>query len=430
CAALLAVIAALKLLAERVAVPLPILLVIVGLLLALLPGLPAIHLDPQIVLLVFLPPIVYQAAVYGSWQDFRSNLGSIVLLAVGPVLLTTAAVAVAARHLFPGMGWGPAMLLGAVVAPSDEVAAISVMRRLKVPRRLAVILRGEGLSNDAPALAVYRIALIACVTDRFSVPRAAFPVAAILVGELLWGVVVGWLSRLIRSRARDPMVEVILSIITPFAAYVPADALGGSGVLPAVVAGLSLSSYVATGAPSATRLQSRPLWDVIAFVLNNLIFLLTGLQLRSVLGGVQQLSLPHLVAGGAVISVVVVIVRFAWVFSAVYIPRALRRRLRDPPPPWQHAFFIAWTGMRGGISLVAALGIPLIGAAGAPFPQRGLIIFVTSFVIFVTLVLQGLSLPVVIRWLNLTSDDTGAPATLRAQEYDARCRTAEAALAK
>jgi len=225
-------------------------------------------------------------------------------------------------------------------------------------------------------------------------------------------------------------VEVILSIITPFAAYVPADALGGSGVLPAVVAGLSLSSYVATGAPSATRLQSRPLWDVIAFVLNNLIFLLTGLQLRSVLGGVQQLSLPHLVAGGAVISVVVVIVRFAWVFSAVYIPRALRRRLRDPPPPWQHAFFIAWTGMRGGISLVVALGIPLIGAAGAPFPQRGLIIFVTSFVIFVTLVLQGLSLPVVIRWLNLTSDDTGAPATLRAQEYDARCRTAEAALAK
>src|SRR5262245_51367600 len=229
CAALLAVIAALKVMAERVAVPLPILLVIVGLLLALLPGLPAIHLDPQIVLLVFLPPIVYQAAVYGSWQDFRSNLWPIVLLAVGPVL-PTAAVAVAARHLFPGMGWGPAMLLGAVVAPSDEVAAISVMRRLNVPRRLAVILRGEGLSNDATALTVYRFALIASVTHVFSLPQAALSFAAILVAELLWGVIVGWLSRWIRSRARDPVVGVILSIITAFAGQVWVIAVGCVGV--------------------------------------------------------------------------------------------------------------------------------------------------------------------------------------------------------
>ena len=415
---LLAVIAALQLLAKRVAVPLPILLVVTGLLLALLPGLPRIQL--------------YEAAANISWGDFRRNLRPITLLAFGLVLVTIVTVAIVAHLVFPGMGWGPAFILGAVVAPPDEAAAIAIMRRLRVPRRLVVILEGEGLSNDVTALIVYRFGVAAVLTQTFSLPKAVVSFAAVVVGELVWGLAVGWIARRVRARAHDPMVEIVVSLMTPFAAYIPAEELGGSGVLATVVAGLSLSSYVATEAPSVTRMQGRPFWETVVFLLNGLLFLLTGLQLRMILERMQDLPLAALLGYGCLITAAVIAVRFLWVFPATYLPRALSRSLRkrDPSPPWQYPFFISWTGMRGGISLAAALGIPLTLPNDAPFPYRDLIIFLTFFVIFVTLAVQGLTLPLVIRRLGLTSDSLSERAVFRRQQHYARVKAAESTMAR
>lgn len=429
---LLAVVAALQLLAKRVAVPLPILLVVTGLLLALIPGLPRIQLNPEVVLLVFLPPLVYEAAANTSWGDFRRNLRPITLLAFGLVLVTIVTVAIVAHLVFPGMGWGPAFVLGAVIAPPDEAAAIAIMRRLRVPRRIVIILEGEGLSNDVTALIAYRFGVAAVLTQAFSLPKAVLSFAAVVVGELLWGLIVGWLARRVRARARDPMVEIVVSLMTPFAAYIPAEELGGSGILATVVAGLSLSSYVATEAPSVTRMQGRPFWETMVFLLNGLLFLLTGLQLRMVMERMQDVPLATLLGYGCLITAVVIAVRFLWVFPATYIPRALSPSLRkrDPSPPWQYPFFIAWTGMRGGISLAAALGIPFALPNDAPFPQRDLIIFLTFFVIFATLAVQGLTLPLVIRRLGLTSDSISERAIFRRQQHYARVKAAEAAMAR
>jgi monovalent cation/hydrogen antiporter len=429
---LLAVVAALQLLAKRVAVPLPILLVIAGLLLALLPGLPRIQLNPQLVLLIFLPPLVYEAAANTSWADFRRHLRPITLLAFGLMLVTIVMVAIVAHLVFPGMGWGPAFVLGAVVAPPDVAAAIAIMRRLRVPRRIALVLEGEGLTNDVTALIMYRFGVAAVLTQTFSLPKAVLSFAAVVAGELLWGLAVGWMARHVRARAKDPMVEVVISLMTPFAAYIPAEELGGSGVLATVVAGLSLSSYISTDAPSVTRMQGRPFWETTVFLLNGLLFLLTGLQLRMILDRMQDLSLTVLLTYGCLITAVVIVVRFLWVFPVTYLPRVLSRSLRkrESAPPWQHSFFISWTGMRGGISLAAAVGIPLTLPNDAPFPQRELIIFLTFFVIFMTLAVQGLTLPLVIRRLGLIHDGTTERGTFLRQEHHARVRAAEATMAK
>jgi Na+/H+ antiporter len=427
---LLAVVAALQRLAKRVEVPLPILLVVAGLLLALLPGLPRVQLHPDVVLLFFLPPLVYEAAANTSWKDFRRSLRPITLLAFGLVLVTIMAVACVAHAILPGMGWGPAFVLGAVVSPPDVAVAIAIMRRLRVPRRIALILEGEGLTNDVTALIAYRFGVAAILTQTFSLPKAVLSFAAIVAGELAWGLAVGWIARHIRARVHDPMVEVIVSLMTPFVAYLPAQQLGGSGVLATVVAGLSLSSYISTEAPSETRMQGRPFWETTVFLLNGLLFLLTGLQLRIILDRMQDVPLSTLLGYSCVIAAVIIAVRFIWVFSATYLPRAPSRSLRkrDPSPPWQYPFFIAWTGMRGGISLAAALAIPLTVPNYGPFPQRDLIIFLTFVVIFATLVLQGLTLPLVIRRLGLMQEGTAERGTFLRQEHGARLRAAEAAL--
>lgn len=429
---LLAVVAALQLLAKRVAIPLPILLVIAGLLLALVPGLPRIQLHPDVVLLFFLPPLIYEAAANTSWNDFRRNLSPITLLAFGLVLVSIIAVAIVAHVVFPGIGWGPAFVLGAVVSPPDETAAIAIMRRLRVPRRLAVILEGEGLSNDVTALIVYRFGVAAVLSHTFSLPQAVLSFGAIVAGELLWGLAVGWIARQVRARAHDPMVEVVVSLMTPFVAYIPVEHLGGSGVLATVVAGLFLSSYISTEAPPETRMQGRPFWETNVFLLNGLLFLLTGLQLRTILDGISNVPLPVLLGYGCLITAVIIAVRFIWVFPTTYLPRACSGSLRkrDPYPPWQYPFFIAWTGMRGGISLAAALAIPLTLPNHVAFPHRDLIIFLTFFVIFATLVLQGLTLPVMIRWLRLIHDGTHERNRFRREEHAARIKAAEAAMAR
>jgi len=402
---LLAISVAVALIAQRLKTAPSILLVIAGVGLALVPGLPAVELAPQLVLLAILPPLIYSAGVSMSWREFRFNLRPIALLAFGCVVFTTCAVA-AAVHWLLGWSWGTAFVLGAIVAPPDVVAPLAIARRLGLPRRVLVVLEGEGLANDATALILYRFAVVAVSTGAFSLGQAAGTFAAIVVGELIWGVAVGWLALRLRQWAHNPRVEITLSLMTPYLAYWVPEHLGGSGVLATVAAGL----YVSWNGPrlisSATRLQGIFFWDLIIYLIESLVFLVTGLQARTLIEKAQSFTMRELLLATAITTVIVIVARFIWVFPATYLPRwlipAVRRR--DPSPPWQWTFVIGFTGVRGVVSLAAALAIPLYTLSLESFPQRDLILFVTFGVIIVTLVGQGLLLPSVIRWLGLADD--------------------------
>jgi monovalent cation/hydrogen antiporter len=400
---MLAVLAAVAVAARRLNVAPSILLVIAGIGMALVPGLPEIRLAPELVLLVILPPLIYSAGVAMSWREFRFNLRPIALLAFGCVLFTTCAVAAAAHYLLH-FDWAVGFLLGAIIAPPDVVAPLAIARRLGLPRRLMVVLEGEGLANDATALILYRFAVVAVSTGTFSLGEASGTFALIVVGEILYGVGVGWLSLRLRQWAHEPRVEITLSLMTPYLAFwVPAH-LGGSGVLATVACGL----YVSWNGPrlirSATRLQGIFFWDLIVYLIEGLVFLLTGLQASTLIDQVHAFSLRELLIATAWTTLITIAARFIWVFPATYIPRWVSPSLakRDPAPPWQNPFLLSFTGVRGVVSLAAALAIPYTLANGAPFPHRELILFVTFGVIIVTLVGQGLMLPSVARWLGLT----------------------------
>jgi CPA1 family monovalent cation:H+ antiporter len=337
-----------------------------------------------------------------SWREFRFNLRPITLLAVGCVIFTTCAVA-AAAHWLLGLPWSIGFLLGAIVAPPDVVAPLAIARRLGLPRRLLVVLEGEGLVNDATALILYRFAVVAIVTGTFSLPQAAGTFALIFVGEIAYGLGVGWLSLRLRQWAHDPRVEITLSLMTPYLAYWLPQHLGGSGVLATVAAGLYVSWHGPLLISSATRLQGIFFWDLFIYLVEGLVFLLTGLQARTLMEQADDMSLAELGIAVAVTSLVVIVARFVWVFPAAYLPRWLIPSLnrRDPSPGWQSVFVLGFVGVRGVVSLAAALAIPLTLANGAPFPYRELVIVVTFGVIIITLVGQGLLLPSVIRWLGL-----------------------------
>ena len=379
-----------------------ILLVIAGIALALAPGLPRIELAPELVLLGILPPLIYSAGVSMSWREFRFNLRPIALFAFGAVVFTTAAVA-AAAHFILGMPLAVGFVLGAIVSPPDAVAPLAIVRRLGVPRRLTLILEGEGLANDATALILYRFAVAAVATGLFSLDKAAGEFAVIVVGEIAYGVGVGWLSLRLRRWASDPRVEITLSLLTPYAAFLVPQQLGGSGVLATVAAGLYVSWNGPLLIPAATRLQGVFFWDLLVYLLEGFVFLVTGMQTRTVF--IRMHEVPwHQFADAILLTVAVVIAtRFVWVYPAALLPRWLSPALarRDPLPPWRWLFFLGFVGVRGVVSLAAALAIPLFTAAGAPFPDRDLILFVTFGVIVVTLIGQGLSLPALVRWLGL-----------------------------
>jgi monovalent cation/hydrogen antiporter len=402
---LLSVLVAVAILARRLNVAPSILLVIAGIGLALVPGLPSIELAPELVLLVILPPLLYSAAVAMSWREFRFNLRPIFLLAFGAVVFTTCAVAVAAHYVI-GLPWAVGFLLGAIVSPPDAVAPLAVARRLRLPRRLLLVLEGEGVANDATALILYRFAVVAVSTGTFAFGEAAGAFAAIVVGEIIWGVAVGWLSLRLRRWAGDPRVEITLSLMTPYIAYWIPEHLGGSGVLATVAAGLYVSWRGPLLIPSATRLQGIFFWDLIIYLIEGFVFLVVGLQARTLLGRIEAYSLRDLAVAIALVTVIVIVARFVWVFPAVYLPRWLSPSLarRDPSPPWEQAFVLAFVGVRGVVSLAAALAVPFLTAGGQVFPHRDLILFVTFGVIVVTLVGQGLMLPAVIRWLGLSKD--------------------------
>jgi monovalent cation/hydrogen antiporter len=400
---MLAVLAAAAVAAKRLNVAPSILLVVAGIGMAFIPGLPKIELAPELVLLVILPPLIYSAGVAMSWREFRFNLRPIALLAFGCVVFTTCAVA-AAAHYFLKFDWAVGFLLGAIIAPPDVVAPLAIARRLGLQRRLLVVLEGEGLANDATALILYRFAVVAVSSGAFSLADAAGTFSLIVAGEIVYGIGVGWLSLRLRQWAREPRVEITLSLMTPYLAYWVPEHLGGSGVLATVACGL----YVSWNGPrligSATRLQGIFFWDLIVYLIEGLVFLLTGLQVRTLIDQTHAFSIPDLLIATAWTTLIVIAARFIWVFPATYIPRWVSPQLakRDPAPPWQGPFMISFTGVRGVVSLAAALAIPYTVANGAPFPHRGLILFITFGVIIITLVGQGLMLPAVVRWLGLT----------------------------
>src|SRR5262244_656596 len=335
---MMGLLAAVAVTAKRLNVAPSILLVIAGIGIAFVPGLPKIELAPEVVLLLILPPLIYSAGVAMSWREFRFNLRPISLLAFGCVVFTTCAVAAAAHYVL-NLPWAVGFLIGAIVAPPDVVAPLAIARPLGLPRRLLVVLEGEGLANDATALILYRFAVVAITTGTFSFPEAAGTFAAIVVGEIAWGIAIGWVSLQARRLARDARVEIVLSLMTPYLAYWVPEHLGGSGVLATVATGL----YVSWNGPllisSATRLQGVFFWDLIIYLIEGFVFLVTGLQARTVLERAQTFSLRELAVAIAVVTGIIIAARFVWMFPAVYVPRwisaALRKR--DPSPPWTWA---------------------------------------------------------------------------------------------
>ena len=426
---LLVVVAAVAVAAVRLKIPPAILLVLTGVALALVPGLPAVELAPELVLLLVLPPLVYSSAVAMSWREFQFNLRPIALLAVGCVVFTTVATA-AAAHWLLGLAWPVGFVLGAIVSPPDAVAPLSIARRLELPRRILVILEGEGLANDATALILYRFAVVAVSAGAFSFGQAVGMFAAIVAGEILWGIGVGWLMLRLRRWARDPRIEIMLSILTPFLAYWPPEHLGGSGVLATVTTGLYISWNGLRLISAATRLQGIFFWDFSIYLIEGMVFLITGLQARTLIARIGGDSVSELAVSAAVVSIVVIVTRFAWIYPATYLPRRLFPWIerRDPSPPWQWPFMLAFTGVRGIVSLAAALAIPFAVANGQPFPDRDLILFLTFSVILVTLVGQGLMLPPVIHALGLAHAGRRERDADRAQELEARRLAIEAAM--
>jgi CPA1 family monovalent cation:H+ antiporter len=425
---LMIAVAAVGVVAKRSKIPAAILLVLTGVLLALVPGLPAVRLAPELVLLLVLPPLIYSSAVAMSWREFRFNLRPISLLAIGCVVFTTVAAA-AATHWLLGLSWQVGFVLGAIVSPPDAVAPLAIARRMQLPKRILVILEGEGLANDATALILYRFAIVAVSAGGFLLGKAAGEFAVIIAGELLWGVTVGWLMLRVRRWVGDAQIEIVLSLLTPFIAYWPPEHLGGSGVLATVVAGLYVSWNGLGMISAATRLQGIFFWDVLVYLIEGIVFLMTGLQARTLIMGLGAYSFPVLAVSAAVVSAVVILARFLWIFPATYLPRWLVPAIArsDPAPPWQWPFLLGFTGVRGIVSLAAALAIPFTMDDGGPFPDRDLILFLTFSVILVTLVGQGLTLPAVIRVLGLAKAGDRELQTDSEEELLARRRATEAA---
>jgi Na+/H+ antiporter len=426
---LLAVLAGTALLARRTNAPPAILLLLAGIVLAFVPGMPSVELPPELVLLVVLPPLIYSASVAMSWREFRFNLRVIILLSVGCVIFTAFLVA-AATHYLIGLPWGVGFLLGAIVAPPDVVAPLAIARKLGLPRRILTVLEGEGLANDATALILYRFAVVAISTGLFSLPQATGTFAAIVVGEILFGAAVGWLSLRARHRARDPQVEITLSLITPYVAYWIPEHFGGSGVIATVACGLYISWNGPLLISAATRLQGIFFWDLMIYMIEGLLFLLTGFQMRLLYEKSKTFPLDDILFATALVAVIVIVARFAWVYPATYLPRVFSKRLRerDPYPSWRTVFVIAFTGVRGAVSLAAALALPFALPNGDAFPYRDLILFVSFGVIFITLVGLGSGLSPVVRWLGVAKDGRDEHIAEHESEINARREALAAAL--
>jgi len=392
----LVVIAILFEVAQRLSLPYPALFVLGGLALGFIPGLPSIHLDPELVLLVFLPPLLFVAAFETPLRDLRRNLGPIVRLSIVLVILTMIVVAAIAQALVPSLGWAAAFALGAIVAPTDALAATSVFRRSGVPKAAVTLIEGESLFNDATALIAYRAAVVATVTGVFvfTDTLATFVVAG--AGGIALGWIVGRVMAEVVKWLDDPPVEVVVSLLVPWAAYIPAVQFELSGVLAVVTAGLVIGRRLGTILSPNSRVLWLTTWKMVGFVLNGLIFVLIGLALPDILEGLGDMSPERVLTLALLVSAAVIGTRFIYVFLASLLPNTPRRAWaeRDPQMAWRLVFLVAWSGLRGAVSLAAALALP------ENFPERSLIQLVTFAVILATLVGQGLTLPLVVRWVR------------------------------
>jgi Na+/H+ antiporter len=417
---------ALLALADLLGIPYPIPLVLGGLALGFVPGVPEIELPPDLVLIAVLPPLLYGAAFFTSLRELRANIAPIGLLAVGLVLLTMLAVAAMAHAVIPGIDWPTAFVLGAIVSPTDPTAATAIAERVGLPRRLVALIEGESLVNDGTALVAYRFAVAAVVTGSFSLLEASGRFVLNVAGGIAIGLAVGLVIREVRRRIDNPPFEITISIMSGYFGYLPAEAVGVSGVLAAVTVGIYMGWHTPQLTTAQLRLQGQAVWEIVFFVLNVLLFTLVGLQLPVILDQLSGYSTGELIGWALMINLAVVAARFVWVFASLYVPHLLRaRRSMDPTPSWRSKVVLAWAGMRGAVSLAAALALPLTTDAGAQFPNRDLIVFLTFSVILGTLVVQGLTLPALIRVLDLEDD--------RLEEMEdtkARIHAAEAALAR
>ncbi|MDP1666893.1 MAG: Na+/H+ antiporter [Methylobacter sp.] len=423
---LLIAVLALTTVARKLAIPYPILLVVGGLVLSFIPGLPTVHLDPDLIFLVFLPPLLWAAAYFTSWRDFRANARPITLLAVGLVLATTAAVASVAYAVLPGLGWAEAIVLGAIVSPPDAVSATAIMKQLHLPRREISILEGESLVNDATALVLYRAALVAVVSGNFELSNTVMDFFLAATMGIAVGIVVGVVSCWVLRLTEDSFSEIAITLLVPYIAWVLAEQAHASAVLACVTGGLYIRQHFSAIVAPITRIQAKAVWDLLVFILNGIIFILIGLQLDTLREAIPTSQLGLLTVNGLLVSATAIVVRLVWVPVAAWVPRFLSPslRARDPMPSWPNLFILGWSGMRGVVSLAAALALPLATVAGTPFPFRAEIILIAFMVILVTLVLQGLSFPMLIRILNLDDDKS-----IKHEERQARERAATAALA-
>ncbi len=422
--ALLVVLVALVALANRLNISYPIVLVLGGLILAIPPRMPEIRLEPDIVFLVFLPPLLFSDALNSSWRDFRENWRPIFLLSVGLVLATTVSVLLVA-HLLLHMAWGPAFVLGAVLGPTDTVAVSAILERFPIPHRLNAILRGESLVNDASALVLFEGAIHTTQLKTYVWGSISSQFFLAVAGGITIGWAIGWLAVQLRRHTADPLLANTISLLAAFAAYQPAAALHVSGVLAVVTTGLYLGWNDPRISTPRTRLQAAGSWEMLTFLLNGLLFILIGLQLRTVGGPLWSQNPWFLIGGGIAISATIIWARIAWIFGSTYWPRFSRSHARpsDRRLVKRQAILLSWVGIRGGISLAAALAIPPALGDGSPFPQRAEVIVFTFAVILVTLVAQGLTLPHLLRRLQFADQ----PAT-GSEEIKARLAMAATAI--
>jgi monovalent cation/hydrogen antiporter len=424
-AALFVSVAGLNAIANRLSLPYPIPLVIGGLVLGFIPGMPEVELEPDLVLVVFLPPLLYAAAFFSDLRALRTNLRPITLASIGLVFVTVVTVAVVAHEVI-GLPWAMAFTLGAIVSPTDPVAATSIMRNLGAPRRIVNVIEGESLVNDATALVAYRVALAAAVGGSFSAVDAGLEFIGAAAGGIAIGLAVGFVVGEIRRRLEDARTEITISLLTAYAAFIPADELGLSGVLASVTTGIYLGWRAPELISPDTRLQAYAVWEILVFLLNATLFILIGLQLPVIAEGLDAYTMGEVIGYSALVCATVIGTRFLFNFTVPYVVRALDRRpqQRERRASAQVRIVASWSGMRGAVSLAAALALPFETDAGAPLPGRDLILFVTFALILVTVVGQGLTLPYVIRRLGVQEDG----AEEEAEEMRARYAAARVAL--
>jgi CPA1 family monovalent cation:H+ antiporter len=411
--------------ARRFDVPVAIAQVACGVVLSAVPVVKSVALDPDIAFTIFVPPLLFWAALTGSVRDVRRNARPIVLLAVALVLVTTVAVAVVAHHAAPTLTWPAAFVLGASVSPPDADVTTSIARRLGVPARLVTILEGETLLNDTTSFVTYRAAVRATVVGTFSLAHAALAFGAIAAGGVAVGMIIGWLVAQLVRIVDDSVLETTVSLLTPLAAYLTAERLGASGVLAVVTAGFYLSRITPRVLSAGTRLRARSTWETVVFLIGGIVFTLIGVQLGRLLPSLLLHGDRTVLRTALLVSAAVITTRLFWVFPAAYVPRLLSARLRerDPYPSWRVLAVLSWAGLRGGDTLVMVLAVPYVTSSGAPFPARDTVVAVALGVVLVTLLLQGLTLRPIIRYLELPRDRL-----VETEERRARGAAARAAL--